>query len=64
MASGNFIDSYRLVQLAAYPDYDGKDDQDRERHGDAAPNAQMIMISQIVTTWLVFSRDQHWWLCP
>jgi len=24
MAAGNFIDSYRLVQLAAYPEYDGK----------------------------------------
>jgi hypothetical protein len=35
LAAGNFIDSYPLVQLAAYPEYDGKDDQDRERHGDA-----------------------------
>jgi hypothetical protein len=35
LAAGNFIDSYRLVQLAAYPEYDGKDDQDCERHGDA-----------------------------
>ena len=26
---------HALVQLAAYPEYDGKDDQDRERHGDA-----------------------------
>jgi hypothetical protein len=27
-------DSCRLVQLAAHPEYDGKDDQDCERHGD------------------------------
>jgi hypothetical protein len=35
LAAGNFIDSCRLVQLAAYPEYDGKDDQDCERRGDA-----------------------------
>ena len=35
LAAGKFIDSYRLVQLAAYPEYDGKDDHDCERHDDA-----------------------------
>ena len=31
----SFIDGCRLVQLAAYPEYDGKRDQHRERHSDA-----------------------------
>jgi len=36
MATGRAVIDLPLVQLAAYPEYDGKHDQRRERHSDAA----------------------------
>jgi hypothetical protein len=35
LAGREFHRQLLLVQLPAYPEYDGKDNQDRERHGDA-----------------------------